>query len=195
MTDVHKDLEGKTFERPNGIVEETICRATGCLATTGCTDTYTEIFASNHLPEKCQGHGSQSICSETGKIATEFCAEYCEVTTKTYGAVLPKEQLKLWTPVDRKVTDDGDRVYEICDIHTAPKEEPEEPETPVNNTTTPNTTPDTNTSGGGNTSGGSSGSGGAEGNTSGGEDIEEPEEPETPSGDTNETGGTTRSIE
>ena len=195
MTDIHKDLEGKTFKRPNGIVEETICRATGCLATTGCTDTYTEIFASNHLPEKCQGHGSQSICSETGKIATEFCAEYCEVTTKTYGAVLPKEQLKLWTPVDRKVTDDGDRVYEICDIHTAPKEEPEEPETPVNNTTTPNTTPDTNTSGGGNTSGGSSGSGGAEGNTSGGEDIEEPEEPETPSGDTNETGGTTRSIE
>ena len=197
MTDVHKDLEGATFEKPNGIVEETVCRTTGCLATTGCSDTYTEIFASNHLPEKCQGHGSQSICSESNKVATEYCSEYCEVKTNYYGAVLPKEQLKLWTPVDRKVTDDANRIYEICDIHTSPKVvEPEEPEEPVNNTIAPNTTPDTNTSvGGENTSGGSSGSGGAEGNTSGGEDTEEPEEPETPSGDTNETGGTSRSIE
>ena len=197
MTDVHKDLEGATFEKPNGIVEETVCRTTGCLATTGCSDTYTEIFASNHLPEKCQGHGSQSICSESNKVATEYCSEYCEVKTNYYGAVLPKEQLKLWTPVDRKVTDDANRIYEICDIHTSPKVvEPEEPEEPVNNTIAPNTTPDTNTSvGGENTSGGSSGSGGAGGNTSGGEDIEEPEEPEKPSGDTNETGGTSRSIE
>ena len=197
MTDIHKDLEGVTFERPNGIVEETVCRTTGCLATTGCSDTYTEIFASNHLPEKCQGHGSQSICSESGKVATEYCSEYCEVKTNYYGAVLPKEQLKLWTPVDRKVTDDANRIYEICDIHTSPKVvEPEEPEEPVNNTIAPNTTPDTNTSvGGENTSGGSSGSGGAGGNTSGGEDTEEPEEPEKPSGDTNETGGTSRSIE
>ena len=93
MTDIHSDLEDATFERPNGIVEETVCRTTGCLATTGCTDTYTEIFASNHLPEKCQGHGSQSICSESGKVATEYCSEYCEVTTNYYGAVLPKEQL------------------------------------------------------------------------------------------------------
>ena len=44
MTDIHSDLEDATFERPNGIVEETVCRTTGCLATTGCTDTYTEIF-------------------------------------------------------------------------------------------------------------------------------------------------------
>ena len=197
MTDVHKDLEGATFEKPNGIVEETVCRTTGCLATTGCSDTYTEIFASNHLPEKCQGHGSQSICSESNKVATEYCSEYCEVKTNYYGAVLPKGQLKLWTPVDRKVTDDANRIYEICDLHTSPKVvEPEEPEKPVNNTIAPNTTPDTNTSvGGENTSGGSSGSGGAGGNTSGGEDTEEPEEPEKPSGDTNETGGTSRSIE
>ena len=196
MTDIHKNLEGTRFERPSGIVEETVCRATGGLATTGCTDTYTEIFASNHLPEKCQGHGTQRICSESGKIATDYCAEYCEVTTKTYGAVLPKEQLKLWTPVDRKVTDNGNMVYETCDLHTAPKEvEPEEPEQPVNNTpaTKPNTTPDTNTAGddsedkptgGGDDSGDkpTEGGGGSGGST-------EPEEPETPT-----TPGKTRDV-
>ena len=188
MTDIHSDLEDATFERPNGIVEETVCRTTGCLATTGCTDTYTEIFASNHLPEKCQGHGSQSICSESGKVATEYCSEYCEVTTNYYGAVLPKEQLKLWTPVDRKVTDDAGRIYETCDIHTSPKVvEPEEPETPVNNTITRPIDPEENTSGGGNTNTGSGG------NTSGG-DSGDPEEPETPGGN-NTSGGTTRGIE
>ena len=188
MTDIHKDLEDATFERPSGIVEETVCRTTGCLATTGCTDTYTEIFASNHLPEKCQGHGSQSICSESKKVATQYCSEYCEVTTNYYGAVLPKEQLKLWTPIGRKVSDDTGRVYETCDIHTSPKEvEPEEPETPVNNTITRPIEPEENTSGGGNTNTGSGG------NTSGG-DSGDPGEPETPDGN-NTSGGTTRSIE
>ncbi len=191
MTDIHKDLEDATFERPNGIVEETVCRTTGCLATTGCTDTYTEIFASNNLPEKCQGHGSQRICSESGKVATEYCSEYCEVRTNYYGAVLPKEQLKLWTPLDRKVSDDTGRVYETCDIHTSPKEvEPEEPETPVNNTITrPIEDPDGNTSGeSGNTGGDSSGG------TPGGGDSGGTEEPETPGGN-NTSGGTTRSIQ
>ena len=197
MTDIHKDLEDATFERPNGIVEETVCRTTGCLATTGCTDTYTEIFASNHLPEKCQGHGSQSICSESKKVATEYCSEYCEVTTNYYGAVLPKEQLKLWTPIGRKVSDDTGRVYEICDIHTSPKVvEPEEPEQPVNNTITrPIEDPEGNTSGGGtgNTSG--EGSGGTSGGgDSGGGSGGETEEPETPGGN-NTSGGTSRSVQ
>ena len=193
MTDIHKDLEGKRFEQPSGIVTQTVCRTTGCLATSGCTNTYEEIFASNNLPEKCQGHGSQRICSESGKIATEYCSQYCEVTTNYYGAVLPKEQLKLWTPVDRKVTTDGERVYETCNIHTSPKVvEPEEPSTPANNTITrPIETPDENTSGGNTDT--SSGSGNPGGGSSGG-DTGGTEEPETPGG-TNETGGTARSIE
>ena len=193
MTDIHADLEDASFEKPSGIVEETVCRATGCLATTGCRDTYTEIFASNHLPEKCQGHGSQSICSESGKVATEYCSEYCEVTTNYYGAVLPKEQLKLWTPIGRKVSDDTNRVYEICDIHTSPKEvEPEEPEPPVeNNTNIPNTTPGGNTSGGGNTNTGSGGNSSGGGSTGG---SGEPEEPEPPEENTSPPEGTGRSV-
>ena len=193
MTDIHKDLAGARFERPSGIVEETICRATGGLATTGCTDTYTEIFDSNHLPEKCQGHGSQRICSESGKVATDYCAEYCEVTTKTYGAVLPKEQLKLWTPVDRKVTTEAGRVYELCDIHTKPKEEEKEQEpekkneTPKNNTTKPgNSTGNETNTGSGNSSSGGNTSG--SGNT-GGADPNPPENTQTPETPPAETRG------
>ena len=69
MTDIHKDLEGASFERPSGIVEKTVCRTSGCLASDGCRDTYTEIFDEKHLPETCQGHGTQRVCSESNKLA------------------------------------------------------------------------------------------------------------------------------
>ena len=38
MTDINKGLAGATFTRPSGIVEQTVCRVTGCLANTGCAD-------------------------------------------------------------------------------------------------------------------------------------------------------------
>ena len=133
MTDIHKNLTSASFTKPSGIVEQTVCRRTGCLATTGCTETYKEIFSSSNLPEKCQGHGSQLICSESGKVATDYCSQYCAVNTNYYGAVVPKEQLKLWTPVGGRKTSSGTRIDEICPIHTKPKEEEKPPETTTNN--------------------------------------------------------------
>ena len=56
MTDIHKDLPGATFVRPEGIVERTVCRTTGCLATRRCTNTYTEIFTQDNIPEECTSH-------------------------------------------------------------------------------------------------------------------------------------------
>ena len=80
MTDIHKNLANASFTKPSGIVEQTVCKRTGCLATTGCTETYKEIFSSNNLPEKCQGHGSQLICSESGKVATDYCSQSVSYT-------------------------------------------------------------------------------------------------------------------
>ena len=68
MTDIHSGLEGATFTKPaSGIVEATVCRDTGCLATTGCTNTYKEMFTKENMPETCEGHGSQRICSASRK--------------------------------------------------------------------------------------------------------------------------------
>ena len=154
MKDINKDLPGAGFVRPSGIVEQTVCRTTGCLATTGCTDTYTEVFSANNLPEKCPGHGAQTICVETGKLANEYCPETKVVN---YGVTLPKEQLKLWTTLNGS-TGSGERIEEECDVHKKPEEKPKEQEKivtpippPVKNETTPknetNTTPknETNT--------------------------------------------------
>ena len=145
MTAIHKDLADATFERPSGIVEQTVCRKTGCLATTGCTDTYKEIFTQDNIPEKCEGHGSQTICTESNKVATEYCSQYCATRQNYYGAVIPKEQLGLWTPING-TSSAGSKINEVCTLHTKPKEEePVTPEPPTNTT---------NTSGGGNTGAG-----------------------------------------
>lgn len=152
MTDIHKKLESASFQKPSGIVEQTVCRTTGCLATTGCTDTYKEIFASNNLPEKCQGHGSQRLCTESGKIANEYCPS---TKINNYGATVPKEQLKLWTPVNGKNSTSGTKVEEVCTIHKKTEEKPKETEKPKNNEANTNKNP-TNTGGNTNTSGNTS---------------------------------------
>ena len=177
MTGIHEGLASARFERPSGIVEQTVCRTTGCLATTGCTNTYTEIFTQDNLPEQCEGHGSQTICSESELVATEYCSQYCDVKQNYYGAVIPKEQLGLWTPLNG-TSASGKRINGTCTLHTQPKEETSttsESNTNTTNTTGKNTIGGGNTSSGGNTTGGNdntTGNGntvGGDGNTTGGE--------------------------
>ena len=145
MTDIHTGLPAATFTKPEGIIQATVCRATGCLPTSGCKSTYTEIFTSDNMPEKCQGHGTQLLCPETGKIANEYCPE--ERKPNVYGAVIPKEQLKLWTPVTKSVS--GKKVEEECTVHKKPEEKPKTNTTnTITNTTTnitANNTTNTNT--------------------------------------------------
>ncbi len=151
MTDIHKGLEKATFIRPDGLVEQVVCKNTGCTATTGCSNSYKEIFTPDNLPEKCQGHGSQTICSESGKLATEYCSQYVEVKSSGYGGVVPKEKLNLWKTVgsSNSAGSGVPKIDGICPIHTAPKivDLPVE-NTPTNtnsNNTNTNTSTNTNT--------------------------------------------------
>ena len=180
MTDIHKDLEKKSFTRPSGIVEQTVCRTTGCLATTGCTDTYKEIFNSNSLPEKCPGHGTQTICTESGKLANEYCPS---TKVNNYGIALPKEQLKLWKGSSNTA---GQKVEEVCDIHKKPEEKPKEPPaTNKNNTNNSNKTENTGTN---NTQGGATG--GGQGGTTPPSEKNDTEGQNTNTGATNTTTST-----
>ena len=105
--------ENKDFERPEGIVTRSVCRATGRLAGSGCTDTYSEIFNGNQLPKVCEGHGSLTkvtICKESGKIATPNCKD---VEEKTFGDALDTEREANWSP-NLKSTKAPE---ETCDVH------------------------------------------------------------------------------
>ena len=112
MSDIHEDLEGKRFERPDNIVTAKICLDSGKRATDECTRTYTEVFVSGTVPDECDGHKTVEICKETGKLATEFCPETEE---KTYLSTPDKEINPSWK------TNAGDKYEEItetCDRHT-----------------------------------------------------------------------------
>ncbi len=132
MTDIHKDLPNAKFTRPSGIVEDTACRASGCIASSGCGDTYTEIFTADNKPTSCNGHGSQKICTESGLVATAYCPS---TRTNYYGSSLPKEQLKLWKPLGGSASS-GSKVTGVCNIHTAPTKSKEEEATPKPQETT-----------------------------------------------------------
>ncbi len=148
MTDIHTGLTGARFTKPNGIVSATVCRTTGCLATTGCSSTYQEIFTQDNMPGKCEGHGSQLLCEESGSLATEYCPKK---KPNYYGAAVPKERLNLWKTIGAS-SSSGRKVTSVCNIHTKkeeekPREEKPREEKPSNTTTNTNTTkPKNNTS-------------------------------------------------
>ncbi len=129
MKDIHKGLPNATFVKPSGIVTATVCRTTGCLANSGCASTYQEIFTQDNMPGKCEGHGSQELCAESGLVANEYCPTK---KLNNYGASVPKEKLQLWKTVGASSAS-GKKVTEICNIHKKPEEKPKE-----NNTTNTN---------------------------------------------------------
>lgn len=132
MKDIHKNLPNKTFNTPTtGLTRASVCKVTGCLATTTCTDVYTEVFTTDNLPSKCEGHGVQKICQVSGKVANEYCPAE-SVKDVTYGGTLPKEQLGLWKTVSPSKTG-NEEVKEVCNVHKKPEEKP------ANNTTNNNT--------------------------------------------------------
>ena len=157
MKDVHSTLASKTFTKPSGIVEAKVCKTTGCLAVSSCTDTYTEIFTQDNLPNKCEGHGTQRICTESGKLANEYCPAD-KVQTQSYGGTVPKEKLGLWKAVNGSSKTGNEKIDETCTIH---KKSEEKPQNPVNNKNTTNSqtnstagnTTNANTAGGKNTTG------------------------------------------
>ena len=153
--------EKKGFSKPSGIVTASVCKTTGCIATAGCSDVYSEIFTADNMPETCQGHGAQEICEASGKLANEYCPRE-QVKASGYGAAVPKEQLKLWNTLTPSSTSAG-KIDEVCDIHTKPEEKPvEKPIEKPTNTTGNNTSggsknETTNSTTGNNSAGGEGG--------------------------------------
>ena len=136
MSQIHKGLEDSTFKEPENIVHATVCRTSGLLATDRCSNTYSEIFVKDHLPETCDAHKSQyTICTESGKLANEFCPSK-ERRSANYA--VEKERLGLWTTPGINSTM-GSAPTEYCTIHKKPTEvvKPTVPETPTETTEKP----------------------------------------------------------
>lgn len=128
MSEIHKGLAGSRFEPTSNIVTATVCADSGLLASNRCTNKYSEIFIKGSLPETCDAHkGQYTICTESGKLANEFCPED-KKETKSENYVVEKERLGLWNTPEIKTTTTA-APTEYCTIHKKVEGiEPEEPE-------------------------------------------------------------------
>ena len=120
MKAVHKDLENKNFDEPEGILRAAVCKLSGKLASEACGENvYTEVFTKENIPtEHCEGHTTIRICNESGKLATDFCPAE-NVTERPIGGIPEKEIDATWKPMNAEeaVTDIP---TESCHLHIAP---------------------------------------------------------------------------
>lgn len=59
MKRIHRNLDGKEFEMPSGVVTDLICSSSGMIANSGCPDTYTEYFLRWTTPKECTEHSGK----------------------------------------------------------------------------------------------------------------------------------------
>ena len=120
MKNIHTGMEGKRFEQPGNVVTARVCRTSGKCATSSCTDTYVEYFVEGAVPGKCEGHNSFKVCSETKKLATDYCTK----TETVWGLAKPEKE------VNAKWKTEGGSKYTVitekCDKHTAETQKKDE---------------------------------------------------------------------
>ena len=75
MSKVHENLPNKDFTgTPNNMVQVTACTRTGLLQGPLCQDVQTVWVDKDYAPSlTCDGHVHINICTESGKLAGEYC--------------------------------------------------------------------------------------------------------------------------
>ena len=67
MRNIHSGLANATFEKPSWIQTETICADSGCIANSGCTNTYEEYFLLGTKPDNCTEHSGSRITTNNNQ--------------------------------------------------------------------------------------------------------------------------------
>ena len=67
MRNIHFGLANATFEKPSWIQTETICADSGCIANSGCTNTYEEYFLLGTKPDNCTEHSGSRITTNNNQ--------------------------------------------------------------------------------------------------------------------------------
>lgn len=71
MSKIHTGLKSATFEKPSSVDSCIICADTGKIATTGCTNTYTEYFLKSTTPGLCDKHAGSQLKENTTTNTTD----------------------------------------------------------------------------------------------------------------------------
>lgn len=115
MKNIHEELPNAEFEKPDGIVNATVCAVSGQVAVPGqCGDTFVEMFVEGTVPEPCPGHMSMPICMESGGIATGICP----TEIRSFMTLPERENTNKWTNVGVDPASFNTAPTESCPIHT-----------------------------------------------------------------------------
>ena len=116
LRSISKDQTAKQFDRPDSVIEASVCRDSGLVATDACkTDprgdrSNTDLFAKGSVPtQTCNVHKTVKICKDTGKLATEYCqhTEEKSFISRDYDPPTKPNDWQYMVPKD------------TCDLHTA----------------------------------------------------------------------------
>lgn len=101
------------FEKPSGIVTETVCTTSGALPIEGkCKSTITEYFTEDTVPkETCTVHLTVKLCDKTHYKATKYCPE-----TTTYHYTIADDGTIELEDADFELPDDYTETD--CPVHT-----------------------------------------------------------------------------
>ena len=129
MTTIHKELDNKMFEEPEGIIRKTVCRVSGKLATANCgANVYTELFTEELVPTTtCEGHGQIRVCNDSKQMATSQCPNVLD----TMGYIPEKERGAVWVTENALTTE----ITGTCPLHPEPAAPVAPPPTTNTNTT------------------------------------------------------------
>ena len=61
MKRIHSDLDNATFDKPSWIQTAIICADSGCIANSGCPNTYEEYYLWGTKPDECTMHSGSKI--------------------------------------------------------------------------------------------------------------------------------------
>ena len=90
MAKIHTGLKSATFEKPSSVDSCIICADTGKIATTGCTNTYTEYFLKYTTPGLCDKHAGPQLKENTTNT-TKNKEETIQGITQDIDAVDPQQ--------------------------------------------------------------------------------------------------------
>lgn len=128
MQEIHDNLETGSFEKPDDIVETTVCSQSGKLPVEGLCDQdprgsqlTTEYFSKDNNPtEQCDVHIKVTICDDTGEIASANCPH------KTTKIMIKKAEIvsnpsgedeTTYTTWDQEYSITEEQLSKVCSVH------------------------------------------------------------------------------
>ena len=117
MKRVHSDLDDASFDKPSWIQTEIICADSGCIANSGCPNTYEEYFLWGTKPDECTIHSGNKLTNSSNTNSSsstntnnDYEEDYNELTfdPDLEEEAPPEEENETNIVIDNNQTDNTD---------------------------------------------------------------------------------------